>query len=386
LGVSFSRYLRFSAQSADNAFDVTPHSSPTPGVPIHLTLTTNIGLEDIAVAELGERLAAFGLDPAPLTRADGPLPGRVTVRHPGPQAELLAAAAAMRSIHHVLRPVADFPLDGDEPLAGIERELATAAIPELAEAPPFRVTSAREGEHGFTSHDLQRVAGAVLVARYGAPVDLRGFEVAVRVDVAGSHCAVAVQLTRRDLANRYARAFAPRVALRANVAYACLRLGEIGPATGRLLDPFCGSGTILLEAGAVLPETALYGSDRQEKAVAGAHRNLAEAGLTARAELRPADALSLDRTHPAGFFDAIVTNPPYGARLGRGIRFGPFYAALLTQARHLLRPGGRLVVLVRKRSAFHRALAEVGGFRVRQERMVETSGVYPVIFVLERAG
>jgi len=292
----------------------------------------------------------------------------------------------MRSIHHILRPVVDFPLNGDEPLAGIERELAAAAIPELADAPPFRVTSDREGEHAFTSHDLQRVAGAVLVERFGAPVDLRGFAVEVRVDVVDGHCAVAVQLTRKALSNRYERAFAPRVALRANVAYACLRLGGIGADTERLLDPFCGSGTLLLEAGALLPDTALHGSDRQEQAVEGARRNLAAAGLADRAELRQSDALSLERIYPAGSFDAIVTNPPYGARLGRGIRFGPFYIDLLTQTHHLLRPGGRLVVLVRKRGAFHGALAKAGGFRVREERMVATSGVYPVIFVLERVG
>ena len=292
----------------------------------------------------------------------------------------------MRSIHHILRPVADFPLPAQEPLAGLERELAGVEIPELADRPPFRVTSDREGEHAFTSHDVQRVAGAVLVERYGAPVDLRGYTVEVRVDVVGERCAVAVQLTRKALSNRYERAFAPRVALRANVAYACLRLGDIGPETGRLLDPFCGSGTILLEAGALLPDTALHGSDRQEQAVEGARRNLAAAGLADRAELRQSDALSLERIYPAGFFDAIVTNPPYGARLGRGIRFGPFYIDLLTQTHHLLRPGGRLVVLVRKRGAFHGALAKAGGFRVREERMVATSGVYPVIFVLERAG
>jgi len=298
----------------------------------------------------------------------------------------VAAASGMRSIHHILRPVADFPLPAQEPLAGLERELAGVEIPELADRPPFRVTSDREGEHAFTSHDVQRVAGAVLVERYGAPVDLRGYTVEVRVDVVGERCAVAVQLTRKALSNRYERAFAPRVALRANVAYACLRLGDIGPGTGRLLDPFCGSGTILLEAGALLPDTALYGSDRQERAVEGARRNLAAAGLAERVELSQADALALSGTYPPGFFDAMVTNPPYGARLGRGIRFGPFYVDLLTQARHLLRPGGRLVVLVRKRGAFHGSLAQVGGFRIRREQMVATSGVYPVIFVLERAG
>ena len=356
-----------------------PHSSPPP---TELALTTNPGLEDLAAAELRERLGGTRADT--LEHLPAPFSGWVHVRCPGPREPLVTAARAMRSIHHILRPVATFDLPDEHPMEEIEARLRRMDLPELAEAPPFRVTSERQGTHPFTSHDLQRVGGAVLVERYGAPVDLEGFAVNVRLDVTGNRCAVAVQLTRKALSNRFARAGNPRVALRANVAYACLRLARLGEGTGRLLDPFCGSGTVLLEAGSLLPGLELYGSDWGARAIAGARENLAAAGLSERAHLEQADARQLSERYPPGFFDALVTNPPFGMRLGRDIQFTAFYVTLLRQAFRVLREGGRLVVLVHKRGSFNEAVRQVGSFRIRHVQVVETSTLYPAIFVLER--
>ncbi|SCX93353.1 methyltransferase [Thiohalorhabdus denitrificans] len=358
--------------------------SPTKPPLTELAFTTNPGLEELACAEFGERLAEHGLDPAALEHLPSGFTGWARVRHPAPLERLLEPARAMRSIHHILRPVATFELPEEAPLEALEAQLRALPLPELEEAPPFRVTSQRTGTHPFTSHDLQREAGAVLVERFGAPVDLEGFAVNVRVDVNGSQCAVAMQLTRRALSNRYERAGNPRVALRANVAYACLRLARLEEANGRLLDPFCGSGTVLIEAGHLLPGWELHGSDWSARAVDGARENLTRLGLEERAHLEQADARHLAERYPAGFFDAIVTNPPYGMRIGRGIQFLPFYLDLLRQAGAVLRPGGRLVVLVHQRPAFNDALRQLGGFRIRHVQVVETSNLYPGVFVLER--
>jgi putative N6-adenine-specific DNA methylase/tRNA (guanine6-N2)-methyltransferase len=351
-----------------------------------LAITTNPGLEDLTAAELGERLAAAGLDPAALQRLPGTLKGRLRVRHPAPFTELRAAAEALRSAHHLLRPVTQFHLPEDAPLAAIEAALGQADLGELASGASFRVSCDRHGHHPFTSPEVERAAGAALVARYGAPVDLTGYAVHVRVDIADDRCAVAVQLTRRALSHRFDRLFGPRVALKANVAYACLRLAGVGATTGRLLDPFCGSGTILAEAGWLLPAAELWGLDRQARAAEGSRANLAAAGLADRAHVDQGDARELAALFPPDHFDAIVTNPPFGARLGRRIRFADFYADLLTAAATVLRPGGGLALLARERGALHRALRRTGGFRVRHEQVIETNKVYPAVFVLEQTG
>jgi putative N6-adenine-specific DNA methylase len=121
-----------------------------------------------------------------------------------------------------------------------------------------------------------------------------------------------------------------------------------------LLDPFCGSGTIVIEAAMIACDIApglersfgferlswfdrkamdtrreqatararlgresaravLIGSDSASSAIAAAQANIAGAGLERLIDLEVADARSIAAPAPAGL---IVTNPPYGVRLG----------------------------------------------------------------------
>ncbi len=356
-----------------------------------LICTTNPGLEDLAFEELQQRLDEGGLKGTASERLPARIKGRLRIRYPGPLSSLVQAAGTLRSVHHLLRPVEQFLLPTETPLSTVGERLLEAPLPEMGPSTPFRVSSERRGEHPFGSQDIEREAGTALVERFGAPVDLTGYAVEVRVDVVESLCAVTVQLTRKALSYRHDRTYRPRVSLKPNVAYACLRLARLGPGTERLLDPFCGSGTILMEAADLLPGTELWGSDWSQRAVAGARANLEGAGLEGaglkdRFRLQAGDARTLAELYPPASCDALVTNPPYGARLGRDIAFPRFYRDFLEQATAVLRPGGRLVVLVRKRGAFNVAAQRTPGLRIRHVQIIETSRVFPGIFVLQRSG
>ncbi len=197
-------------------------------------------------------------------------------------------------------------------------------------------------------------------------------------------CTVGVRLTREALSHRYDRPYRQRVSLKANVAYAALRLAGVGAETAHVLDPFCGSGTILLEAGALAPGATLWGGDRLGRAAEGTRRNLEAHGLGDRAQVFRVDAQAIDRYVPAGQIDAIVTNPPFGWRLGRDVRFFDFYRQILKTAHRTLRPGGRLAILAHRRDAFRAALRRARGFRMLHVRVIDTNGVWPALFVLER--
>jgi putative N6-adenine-specific DNA methylase/tRNA (guanine6-N2)-methyltransferase len=349
-----------------------------------LAITTNPGLESLTFDELRRRLAEDGADPQALTRVGNEMRGRVHVRFAGPRTELARSARRLRSAHHLLRPVAAFPLGPGTELADLERAVTGLSVPEMAGGPPFRITSERRGEHDFTSHDLQRVAGAVLARHYGAPVDLEGFAVEVTVDVVEQWCAVGVRLTREPLSRRHPQHYLPRVSLKPNMAYALVHLAALPADAGAVLDPFCGSGTVLLEAGAVLPEAELWGGDWSPRSVAGARANLSARDMAGRARLAELDARRMAEALPPGHFDAVITNPPFGRRLGKGVSFAGFYTRLLEQAHPLLRPGGRLVLLADKRGAFSAALERAGGYRLLHERVVDVSRLFPAIEVLER--
>ena len=353
-----------------------------------LWFTTNPGLEDIVADELSERLSMAGIDATTLEVERKPLgfSGNVIVLLPNLDVDVERAACELRSVHHVVRPLYGFDLGPaeDEALDVIATQLTARGVPALEAdgLTSFRVTSRRSGTHPFTSVDVQRQAGAALVDRYGLGVDLEKPDCEVRVDVIGTRCLVGVQLTRESLSRRKQRRYNPRGAVKSNVAYTMLRFA--GLSVGRILDPFCGSATIPIEAAQVYPDLNIETSDYSERAVEGARQNVEAADLNRRIDVFCRDVADLPEHHPADRFDAIVTNPPFGVRIGRGMNFLTFYSRFLDVAAHLLKPGGRLVFLVWKRGVIDRANRPHNRFRRNHVRVVETGGIFPRIYVFEK--
>lgn len=350
-----------------------------------LLLTTNWGIEDIVADEFRRLAAADDLDwervdPEPFDRG-----GRVLVEMVSSPREAVDTAERMRSIHHVLRYVHQFELPDADPLDAIEQALLELELPEVEAAETFRVTSNRNGDHEFTSVDVQKAAGAGVDRRHETSVDLEDYDVDVRVDVRDRECLVGIQHTIDALSKRFPHEYAPLASLKANVAYAMLQLAHIDehePET--LLDPFCGAATILMEAAETEPELEIVGSDISVNAVEGARENLEAAGLADRVDVREADARELVDAYPRGFADLIVTNPPYGMRLDAGMDFGAFYRDVLGQFVRTLSREGRVVMLVHKRGVFRDAIGNYPQLDIRHVRVVETGGLYPGIFVLQK--
>ena len=150
--------------------------------------------------------------------------------------------------------------------------------------------------------------------------------------------------------------------LRENLAAGMLRLAGWVPGTP-LLDPMCGSGTILLEAAQMAIDIApglgrhfafekfknfderrwrellqrsmsrqkprisqaIYGSDVSSDVLKAARANLMAAGLEKFVSLKRANVLEIFAPAKEGI---IVTNPPYGVRLGEQQTLAEFYPKL----------------------------------------------------------
>ncbi len=130
---------------------------------------------------------------------------------------------------------------------------------------------------------------------------------------------------------------APRLA-RTVVNLARIRAGD------RVVDPFLGTGSLLLEAALLGAETT--GVDMDAAMVRGALRNFAQFGQSP-AGLRQADAEAAAAEFPESTFDALVTDPPYGRASGtRGEPAGDLWHRAITAWSSRVRPGGRLAVVV----------------------------------------
>lgn len=103
------------------------------------------------------------------------------------------------------------------------------------------------------------------------------------------------------------RPFSSPVSLDPVLARVMVNLSGVS-AGEKLLDPFCGTGGILLEAG--LCGIDIYGTDIQQKMVEGARENLENYGVL-RHSISKLDVEDLENFFDFRF-DAVVTDLPYG--------------------------------------------------------------------------
>ncbi len=122
-------------------------------------------------------------------------------------------------------------------------------------------------------------------------------------------------------------------ALRPTVAAAMVALA--GQPGGTLLDPCCGSGTILAEA--ALVGWSAQGIDIDPQAVEVATRNAPDA------RVEEGDARKL--TASDGSVGAYVSNLPFGQQYGVQGTMESWLTKVMAEAARVTRPGGRVVVL-----------------------------------------
>jgi len=122
-----------------------------------------------------------------------------------------------------------------------------------------------------------------------------------------------------------------------------------------LLDPFCGSGTILTEA-MLMGYEKLIGSDISDKAIADTKDNIAwtQKNYELKAldfKLYQADAAQISKKLEANSVDAIITEPYLGPQRGRfdvrqiAKELEQLYSLSLNDFKKILKPSSRLVMV-----------------------------------------
>ena len=126
-------------------------------------------------------------------------------------------------------------------------------------------------------------------------------------------------------------------------------------AAGAVVDLGCGNGAIAAYMALARPDIRVLASDQSEAAVASTELTLAANGVSERADVRRADALSWLQD---GSQDLVVLNPPFhiGASVHTGIAF-----KLFADAARVLRPGGELWTVWNSHLAYKPALNRLVG-------------------------
>lgn len=239
----------------------------------------------------------------------------------------------------------------------------------LRAAMTYRVVVRVLQERAFLRTELRRqVAGALAADRpRWRPADPAELELWVSEHRPG-HLVAGLRVSGEAMRQHGGRAVERPGALRPTVAAAMVRLA--GRAHGHLLDPCCGSGTILAEAGAAGWDCR--GFDLDPEAVQVARRN------APGAEIEVGDARRLDL--PTGSVGACASNLPFGRRYVPQAPRDRWLGEVLAELRRVTSPGGRLVLLAPRLD--RRQLP--AGLRLAERLPIRLLGLATTIWAFDR--
>ncbi len=284
----------------------------------------------------------------------------------------------------------------------------------------FAVRPLRAGEHDFTSLDVGRVAGQAIIDSYmeskgvRLKVNLDEPDVIIRVDVIFDEVYVGIDTTGDEsLHRRGYRIYDHPAPLNPTIASSLIMLSNWNPERS-LLDPMCGSGTILIEAammGRNIPPqkfrrekflfTNIYGEElleevkkeavknekrylrmtlvgieRFRKHIRGGIVNAKTAEVYDTVHFIQADATELCLKE----IDIAITNPPYGLRIAKKGLIENLYDGFLRSAKDVV---ADKIVIITAEDKILRDKALRNDYKIDREIWVKYGGLDTKVFVLK---
>ena len=347
-----------------------------------LLITCNPGTEDIVSLEAAEKLAAKPIEVREMH-------GRLVVDTPIEDYELLTEKIyEMRTIHYagilLYWDVNETPtLEWVKKSA--EKAFTSRYIPDSSS---FAVKSVREGVHSFTSMDISKIVGGVVyesIKDKGLKpiVRLNSPSILVRTDLIENNLYISLSLTgdySRHI-RRY-RVFDHPAALKSTLAAVMLRLARTVDGNA-ILDPMCGSGTVAVESAYTYESSRIICSDINPRYINSAQANALLARVNKRITFLVSDALELDDKLVTPV-DVIVSNPPYGIRIGSIRVVRALYKKLVEKIPIIIAPKGR-VSFITPEGRYMKQLLEENGFDIIDYRKVKHGDLWASIITGERA-
>ncbi len=310
--------------------------------------TTVPGFEEIALDEVEE-----------ITGSRGEKEHRGMVRMSGKEQDIFKLNYLSKTLHRVLLLLDEFRFTN---LEDIYQKICRINFSKfISSDQKFAARIQRHGEHGFTSMNVESKVGQAIVDSFKRDtgseldVDLDNPNVIFRGEVRHDTFWISVDTTgQNSLHKRGYRVTEHPAPLKPTIAHCLIRLSGWSQ-NETIIDPMCGSGTICIEAGLFgnnipnffrndydfnnfkfldsekLSEVKkdiskstenenlyIFGNDVSEKHVKNARNNAERADIDVTFTNRDATEISLD-------YDRIVTNIPYGIRLGNKQKIRELY-------------------------------------------------------------
>ena len=273
----------------------------------------------------------------------------------GPWADCAKANLRSRIATRISLPILDFPAyKVDELYDNVKKHDFTKYLtPKMTFSIKAKLNDCAISDQRMLAMKVKDVIADQFNEKFGVRPSIDKKAPSVRFFIFGSRneYRLSVDTSGHSLSQRGYREESVEAPMREHVAAGLLRLSKWDLKTP-LMDPMCGSGTLLIEAALMLksvspgtfhkkfsfqnfehvpeylfdneieqvmaeetegPDFKLYGFDKVGENIRAARRNAERAGVEDIVEFERANAVSLEPPVEKGM---LVTNPPYGIRMG----------------------------------------------------------------------
>jgi len=214
-----------------------------------------------------------------------------------------------------------------------------------AESFCVRIKRIKKHQPAISTRKLKDAIGGILSKTSNVDLEKPGVEIRV---IVSEKCHAGLKLEEMDRKSfekrkvQYRPFFSP-ISLHPKLARALINLSRIKEGE-LLLDPFCGTGGVLMEAGLI--GVKIMGSDISSKMVQGCRDNLRSIGL--KGKFFKADVSEVPKILTS--VDAIATDPPYGRSAStKGEDISSLYKRTFEDFKRVLNKGRYLAIVLPKR-------------------------------------
>ncbi|MBU4284438.1 MAG: methyltransferase [Nanoarchaeota archaeon] len=360
---------------------------------------THKGIEDIAALEVKE-----------LIKVSSKVKETVVLFEPKKIIDLCTLAYKAQSIIKVTCLFDEFKIQTNfnDILKIIEKKIKKINLDKwLDKNKSFKVLCRHLTNDDFSSQDIEKETGAFIINNikekkaYEQKVDLENPDLIFYVYIFNERCYLGIDFCGFDLSKRDYKVFSSASDIKGTIAYSLLRIAGYKKQK-KLLDPFCGSGVIPIEAALYNNGSVNYyrkedfaflklkpfekqdfdnffnkqdsknkpfiaASDQQLYHIRSAKKNAKIAGVNKNIEFSRADLEWLDTRFDKNEIDLIATKPifsKYDLKKTKKTYDEFFYAA-----KYILSEKGKIVLISRAADLLKES-AEKHGFKITDERIV----------------
>jgi len=286
-------------------------------------------------------------------------------------------------------------------LSDIKDKIPTIKIPLELTSKSFVVRSSRKGTHDFLAKDVEREIGEIIYKKYSMTVNLNDPDYIFYVYIVDDTCYFGLDYSGFDLSKREYKIFSHPSALKGTTAFCLLKMVDYSEKK-LLLDPFCGSGTIIIEAGLysgkrsphfydkdkfaflkfidfdfskidskcdTKTKLSAYGFDHNLQAVSASKKNAKVAGIDKILNFSRVDVEWIDTKLDESSVDLVVSNPPVPSKIHAQELVEKVYKELFYQLEFVLNKKGKILLITRK-SDLLKKYAAISKFKLISEQEI----------------